>query len=146
MRKSGFPEVNLVVNHAGHQEAAGCIDDVEPALGCNRLIDLRNPVALDENIRIADFALIDQARIFDQQLVQRREPFVDCFDYSNRIGRSEYARVPTQMRMSCYRVALGTSTILPARAMALSRCATLTIVSSKASRLSRTLRSVSPSS
>ena len=62
-------KMHLVVDHARHQVAAGGIDDVDTPCSIYAARDLFDALAADQDIRIADFSLVDHARVTDQDFV-----------------------------------------------------------------------------
>jgi len=58
-------EMNLVVNHAGHEIFAGRIDNGYPGSGADRRIDPLDSIATDQHIRVDNLPLIDEAGVDD---------------------------------------------------------------------------------
>jgi threonine dehydratase len=61
--------MNLVVDHAGHEQASAGINDFDVIGWRYRRIDLADPLTHDKYVGIACFAFIDKACIGDKQLV-----------------------------------------------------------------------------
>ena len=68
--KPRFTEVYLVVDHAGHEQPPGGVDHVDAVARGDRRPDPADSLALDEDVRVTGFTLVNEARIGDEQFVQ----------------------------------------------------------------------------
>ncbi len=64
--QAGLAEVHLVVDHARHQVSAGRVDHLRAA-GTDAAGDPGDPVALDEDVRVADLAFVDYTGILYEE-------------------------------------------------------------------------------
>ena len=72
-RQARLAEVHLVVDHAGDQVAPVGINDVRRLVGGDARPDLFDSIATHKYIGVANLALVDQARVGNQQLVHGRD-------------------------------------------------------------------------
>jgi hypothetical protein len=62
--------VHLVIDHSGHQDASGGVDNLHAIGRGDARRNLADALSLDKNVRVAKLSFIKKTRVGNQQLVQ----------------------------------------------------------------------------